>query len=105
MTDMSLSFFRNRLSAEFPKYVEHLVIAWYLGNAKAEGCSDKYMPKHMMWMISDFAQNIEVVKRYETAEEYYKRPEIALHGTVSGMISAQDGKLHQISHAVSSDFR
>ena len=105
VTDMSLSMFLESFSSSFPKYVEHLVIGWYLRNAKAEGFSERCMPNHMMWMISDFAQNIQVVKRYETAEEYYKRPEVALHGTVSGMISVQDGKLHEISHVASSDYR
>ena len=58
-----------------------------------------------MWMIGDFAQNIEVIKRFETAEEFYKRPEICLHGIVSGFVSTSDKKKHEMSHVTSSDFK
>ena len=63
------------------------------------------MPPHMLSMVADFAQNVVVVKRWETAEEYFKRPEIALHGIISGFVSQADGKMHEMSHVTTSDFR
>ena len=102
---MKLTEFCERFSEDFPSYVEHLVIAWYLRNAKSEGFSAESMPPHMLSMIADFAQNIQVIKRLETAEEYFKRPEIALHGVVSGFVSAADGKMYEMSHVTSSDYR
>ena len=63
------------------------------------------MPPHMLSMVADFAQNVVVVKRWETAEEYFKRPENALHGNISGFVSQADGKMHEMSHVTTSDFR
>lgn len=63
------------------------------------------MPPHMLSMIADFAQNVQVVKRAETAEEYFKRPEIALHGVISGFVSVTDGEMYEMSHVTSSDYR
>ena len=105
VTDMSFTEFSETFKNVFPNYVEHIVIAWYLRNAKAEGLSVASMPPHMMWMIGDFAQNIEVVKKWETAEEYFKRPEIALHGIISGFVSSSDKSSHAMSHITSSDYR
>ena len=105
ITDMSVKTFEDRLKTDFPKYVEHIVIAWYLRNAKAEGLAASSVPPHMMWMIADFAQNVQVVKRFETAEEFFKRKEIALHGIISG-ISPSDSEIgYEMSHVTSSDYR
>ena len=105
VTDMSIREFENAFKSNFSDYVEHLVIAWYLRNAKTEGLSPQSLPEHMIWMIGDFAQNILVIKRHETAEEYFKRPEIALHGIISGFVSSSDKKQHKMSNVTSSDFR
>ena len=102
---MKVDTFEDIFKAAFPKYVEHQVIARYLRNAKAEGLSPPSVPPHMMWMIADFAQNIEVVKRWETAEEYFKRPEIALHGVISGITPMSGKEAYEISHVTSSDYR
>ena len=105
MTDIDASEFSARFQKDFPHYVEHIVTAWYLRNAKSEGFSAASMPPHMLSMVADFAQNVVVVKRWETAEEYFKRPEIALHGIISGFVSQVDGKMHEMSHVCSSNFR
>ena len=102
---MTVKSFEDRLRAEFPDYVEHIVIAWYLRNAKAECLSPAQVPPHMMWMIADFAQNVEVVKRWETAEEYFKRPEITIHGIISGFSSVAREGTFEMSHVTSSDYR
>ena len=102
---MSLKSFEDKFKLNFPDYVEHVVIAWYLSNAKAVGLSPASAPEHMMSMIGDFAQNIKVIKRHETAEEYFKRPEIAIHGIISGFVSSSDKKQTDMSHVTSSDYR
>ena len=56
VTDMSIREFENAFKSNFSDYVEHLVIAWYLRNAKTEGLSTQSLPEHMIWMIGDFAQ-------------------------------------------------
>ena len=105
VTDLNFNDFSERFMESFPSYVEHIITAWYLRNAKSEGFSAALMPSHMLSMIADFAQNVQVVKRSETAEEYFKRPEIALHGVISGFVSANDGEMFEMSHVTSSDYR
>ena len=85
--------------------MEHIVIAWYLRNAKTQGLSHDFVPPHMLWMIADFAQNIKVEKRFETAEEYFKKSEIALHGIVSGFNPVSESGSYQMSHVTTSDYR
>ena len=105
VTDMSLHNFEEKFQAGFPDYSEHVIVSWYLRNAKAEGLSPNFLPENTMWMIGDFAQNIKVIKRHETAEEYFKRPEIALHGILSGFISSSDKRQHEMSLVTTSDYR
>jgi hypothetical protein len=102
---MSVKSFQEIFVSSFASYVEHIVISWYLRNAKAECFSTDLVPPHMMWMIADFAQNIKVEKRWETAEEYFKRHEIALHGIISGIAPVSNPGSYEISHVTSSDFR
>ena len=56
-------------------------------------------------MIGDFAQNILVKKRHETSEEYFKRPEIALHGIVSSFLASDNKMQMKTSHVTTSDYR
>ena len=102
---MELASFLEKFRDAFPGYVEHVVLSWYLRNAKSEAFALATMPTHMASLVADFAQNIQVVKRWEVAEEYFHRPEIALHGILSGMRSACDGKHHQTSHITTCDYR
>ena len=105
MRDVSLADFCESFNSAFPVYVEHLVVGWYLSNAKAECLSTEFVLPNMLWMNGDFAQNIQVNKRWETAEEFFKRPEIAMHGIISGFVSATDGKSHEMTHVATSDYR
>ena len=102
---MSFETFLDNFKSDFSDYVEHVVLSWYLKNAKADGFDLEKMPAHMTSLVADFAQNIQVVKQWEVAEEYFHWPEIALHGILSGMRSGIDGKPHQISHITTSDYR
>ena len=102
---MTVKSFEDRLKTDFPHYAEHIVLAWYLRNAKAECLSPSQVPANMMWMIADFAQNIQVVKRYDTAEEYFKRPEIALHGIISGFVPVDKEGTYEMSHVTSSNYK
>ena len=101
--DLDLLTFTKKFHEKFPVFVNHVVIAWYLRNAKSVGLGP-LMPSHMITLIDDFAQNIEIIKRWETAEEYFHRPELAVHGIVSG-IKLESGEVYQISHITSSDYR
>ena len=61
--DLDLPSYLAKFKEEFQKYVQHLVVSWYLRNAKAEAFAQDRMPPNMMSFIADFAQNIEVIKR------------------------------------------
>ena len=93
----------DKFQTNFHDYVEHLVLSWYLRNAKIEGLTIS-LPHNTVSLIADFAQNIEVVKKWETAEEYFHRPEIAMHGIVSGF-KLDNGDLYQMCHITTSDYR
>ena len=69
-----------------------------------------------IFIVSDFAENVTVVRKKEVADQYFHRPEILLFGAVSSVVlppepeqgaavSQADLKLHSSSHLVSSDFR
>ena len=58
----------------------------------------------MMWMIADFAQNVQFVKRFETAEEFFKRKEIALHGIISGISPSDSETGYEMIHVTSSHY-
>ena len=102
---MDLTSCLERFKDDFSEYVEHIILSWYLRNAKTEGFDLQRMPTHMVSFVADFAQNIQVEKRWEVAEEYFHKPEIALHGILSGMKSAANGQPHRISHVTTSDYR
>ena len=102
---MTLEDFLDKFKESFSDYVEHVVLSWYLRNAKMEAFKLETMPGHMMSFVADFAQNIKVIKRSETAEEYFHRPEVAIHGIVSGFKSADGGRQYQMTHTTSSDYR
>ena len=72
--DMTLEDFLEKFKESFSDYVEHVVLSWYLRNAKMEAFKLETMPGHMMSFVADFAQNIKVIKRSETAEEVLSPP-------------------------------
>ena len=105
ITDLTVKSFEERLKADFPHYAEHIVLAWYLRNAKTECLSPSQVPANMLWMIAYFAQSIQVVKRHETAKEYFNRPEIGLHGIISGFAPVDKEGTYEISHVTSSNYK
>lgn len=112
VTDLEPKLFISKLVEDFPKFSEHQIIAWFLSNAKNAAFASKNVPDHMLTGVSDFAQNLLHIRKHETAEEYFKRPQTALHGTVSGIsktIINEDGSRSHIGHHItqftSSDYR
>ena len=110
--DLDPASFIEKFSEDFPRFSEHQIIAWYLANTKNVAFMAKNIPDHMLTGISDFAQNLLHIRKHETSEEYFKRPQTALHGTLSGIskaITNEDGSIsyvgHRFTQLTSSDYR
>ena len=110
--DLDPASFIEKFSEDFPQFSEHQIIAWYLANTKNVAFMAKNIPDHMLTGISDFAQNLLHIRKHETSEEYFKRPQTALHGTLSGIskaITNEDGSIsyvgHRFTQLTSSDYR
>ena len=63
-----------------------------------------------MFITSDFAENVLVIRKYELADQFFHRIEILLFGAVASFVKAgeegdQEPTLHQSSYMVSSDYR
>jgi hypothetical protein len=113
ITDLTLADFKEKIKAEFKVYAEHVVAFWFLRNTKNAAFSPKYLPSHVLKLTSDFAENITIIKKWELSEQYFKRPEICLFGSVSGFMAPVFDEMDQVedfehlqnSHMVLSDYR
>ena len=50
VTDLSLQDFEDKFKAGFPDYTEHVIVSWYLRNAKAEGLSPNFL--RCGWLVT-----------------------------------------------------
>ena len=112
VSDLDPKSFIDKLVEDFPKFSEHQMIAWFLANTKNTAFLPKNIPEHMLTGVSDFAQNLLHIRKHETSEEYFKRPQTALHGTMCGIskvIVNEDGSTSHVGHRftqlTSSDYR
>ena len=81
-TELSLSEFRALFQDEFTKYAHHIVAAWFLRSTKLELFKPSQERKSVLTIVSDFGEAYLVVKKHETSDQFFKRPEVSIHGSV-----------------------
>ena len=122
------TIYRANFAVQFKEFSRHIVPAWFLSNMKMELIKASPRRDKTLFVTSDFAENIVLVRKHELAEQYYHRVEILLLGAVisftqDGLPGAReelkgavhneedyeaqmpDLQLHQSSYLVSSDYR
>ena len=113
---LTIGEFRDKFGLHFTNFCRHIVPSWFLTNTKGEMMLPLERRSQSIFIVSDFAENVTVVRKKEVADQYFHRPEILLFGAVSSVVlppepeqgaavSQADLKLHSSSHLVSSDFR
>ena len=122
------AIYRANFAVQFKEFSRHIVPAWFLSNMKMELIKASPRRKETLFVTSDFAENIVLVRKHELAEQYYHCVEILLFGAVisfteDGPIGVREGvegalhnegdyeaqmpihQLHQSSYLVSSDYQ
>ena len=113
ITDLPKKEFIEKLTAEFEVFAEHIVAHWFLRNTKNTTFAPNYLPPGTLKITSDFGENIKIIQKWEVSEQYFKRPEVCLFGSVSGYMIPKLDDLGQAaaseecktSHIVTSDYR
>ena len=72
-TQLSLDDFKQRFKELFREYSHHIVISWYLANCKLELQLCRPSRSKTMFIVSDFAENVVVVRKYELSDQYFHR--------------------------------
>ena len=106
--ELTVSQFQQRFGQIFQEYVHHIVPSWYLTNVKHELQKCRDSRASTLFITSDFAENILIVRKYELSDQYFHRNEILLYGAVASYVKTEvSGELvpHQSSYMVSSDYR
>ena len=95
--------FRN----EFYKYSSHIVASWFLRATKLELLSEPTLRKHILVINSDFGENIMVISKHETADQFFHRLEICLFGSVCVISGSQNNTIkdYQVSYILTSDYK
>ena len=107
-TSLTIPEFREKFSILFQQFSRHIVPSWFLTNTKLElqkCCSGR---ASTLFITTDFAENVVVVRKYELSDQYFHRVEILLWGAVTSyMVTSGDGEpsICQFSYMVSSDYR
>ena len=92
----------------FQEFSSHIIPSWFLTNTKQElqkCCSSRATT---LFITSDFAENVVVVRKYEVSDQYFHRVEILLWGAVASYVVTESNEelvLRQESYMVSSDYR
>ena len=109
-TELSLSEFLKSFREEFIQYAHHIVAAWFLRSTKLELFHPTKERKNILTIVSDFGEAFLVVRKHETADQFFKRPEVNLHGSVCSFLvpkaddeSGQSLEDYSMSYIVSSD--
>ena len=63
--------------------------------------------QHILLITSDFGENILVVSKHETADQFFHRLEVCLFGSVCILSGEKDGKIEDygVSHIITSDYK
>ena len=106
--DLSIPQLRASFEQLFQEFSSHIIPSWFLTNTKLElqkCCSSRATT---LFITTDFAENVVVVRKYEVSDQYFHRVEILLWGAVASyVVTRSDGELVLIqeSYMVSSDYR
>ena len=67
---------------DFMKYAHHILAAWFLRSTKLALFSPFKERQSVLTIISDFGEAFLVIGKHETADQFFKRREVNLHGSV-----------------------
>ena len=107
-TELSIPQFMASFEQLFQEFSSHIIPSWFLTNTKQElqkCCSSRATT---LFITSDFAENVVVVRKYEVSDQYFHRVEILLWGAVASYVVTESNEelvLRQESYMVSSDYR
>ena len=108
-TVVSLHIFRRQLGPLLEEYTHHTILAWYLANSKIEIMRPLTRRARVLVVITDFAENVKVIRKHELSDQYFHRPEILLFGAVASVCLPEGGdqeiQLLNSSYMVCSDYR
>ena len=109
-TELSLAEFVALFKDEFTSYAHHIVSAWFLRSTKLELFNPIKEKKSVLTVVSDFGEAFLVVRKHETSDQFFKRPEVNLHGSVCSFQITKDigdnqekPEEYSISYIISSD--
>ena len=107
-SELSIEEFKLKFSQVFKEYSHHLVVAWFLSNTKGELQKLSLGRLHILFVTTDFAENVVARRKYELADQHFHQIEILLFGAVVSFVVSDDSGdpiLRQMSFMVSSDYR
>ena len=64
--------------------------SWFLSNTKTELITPKESRRKILFITSDFAENVLIVRKYELADQYFHHIEILLFGGVASFVKAEE---------------
>ena len=106
LTDMLIEDFVDKFVTDFDEYAKHVVESWFLNTVKNVAFSSHNQPSHALIGVSDFAQNIQVEKKFEMSEEHFHKAQISMFATVASVSSPDEGGeciKHSITQVTTSD--
>ena len=104
--DKTFEDFLNKYKSNFPIYGKHKTEYWLLNTLKNTCSDESHQPSELLYMVSDFAQNLKLDKKKEISEEYFHKKQIAIFATVSTInrkISENEKRQHTVSQITSSE--
>ena len=108
-TQLSLDKFMEKLRELFLEYTHHIIPSWFLTNTKQELQKCRRTRSNILFVTTDFAENIHVIREYELAYRFFHQIEILLFGTVASFVVMKGGEeepsSHEHSYVVSCDYR
>ena len=108
-TQLSLDKFMEKLRELFLEYTHHIIPSWFLTNTKQELQKCRSARRNILFVTTDFAENIQVIRKYELADQFFHRIEILLFGAVASFVVMKGGEeepsSHEHSYIVSCDYR
>ena len=81
-TEQSISQFMASFEKLFQEFSSHIIPSWFLTNTKQELQKCCSSCATTLFITSDFAENVVVVRKYEVSDQYFHRVEILSWGAV-----------------------
>lgn len=108
-TEVSLQEFKIKLGVLVESYSHHTILSWYLTNCKVEMIRPLARRAGVLFITTDFAENVLVIRKHELSEQFFHRIEILLWGGVVSFLLPVRGQeqpqLFSSSYMISSDYR